>query len=626
MDKAVFVGTHYAAVSLFVFACWGVGNSVLRRLLDATPMSVWLATGLSACCGIGIAICFVQLLAIAGLLVTPALLTLLGVGVVIALWQVQRLHRMRTIAPAASRSRAPMHLHWTVWLLLLLGFGTVLFPLRPPYMWDELMYHLPHAQEWARTGRLQVNEWLRYPWAPFNYQLLYAAALVLSDDLMPHLLHALAGWLVALLLYQLTLRYAGHVVAFVATVAWLAIARHDFGNAYVELASALFVLAGWIGFMFWWNAAPQRWGGWLLPAAFFLGVAAGVKYQTLGLLPFFAAAVLLGERRPRPLLLALAAGLLPCIYWYGRNALLTGNPFEPLGSSLFGFQNWNADDMQRQLLDLSTSSNWPPLLVWPAIAAPLLPSIGRNPPLRMAALFSGYAVIVWLVTSHFARYLLPLYPLLLMLAACVVCRAAYLLVTRVAQPGRTGGVRVAFGQAAKARLQNVLIIALVALSVHTTARSLSNDWLQVASTPAQREAFLARQLWEYWGTTRFLHSLPQARIYQNGMEGAIYYAPHPIWGDQFGPWRYSDFVALDPIALAHKLDSLDLDTLVLRFEFNQNLRDNPQFPRCFERLRGDDTFGVYRVKHWQQPGGGHRTCQPVKIYRFVIGPSSADSP
>ena len=45
--------------------------------------------------------------------------------------------------------------------VLLNGPPTLLAPLSPPMAWDELAYHLPHAREWARSGRLVVTDWLR---------------------------------------------------------------------------------------------------------------------------------------------------------------------------------------------------------------------------------------------------------------------------------------------------------------------------------------------------------------------------------------------------------------------------------------------------------------------------------
>lgn len=45
---------------------------------------------------------------------------------------------------------------------------TLFAPLGPPISWDELMYHLPQARQWALSGQLSVNEWLRYPWFLYN--------------------------------------------------------------------------------------------------------------------------------------------------------------------------------------------------------------------------------------------------------------------------------------------------------------------------------------------------------------------------------------------------------------------------------------------------------------------------
>ena len=47
---------------------------------------------------------------------------------------------------------------WTWVAVALLALPTLLAPLSPPMAWDELAYHLPHAREWARSGRLVVTE------------------------------------------------------------------------------------------------------------------------------------------------------------------------------------------------------------------------------------------------------------------------------------------------------------------------------------------------------------------------------------------------------------------------------------------------------------------------------------
>lgn len=97
--------------------------------------------------------------------------------------------------------------------------------------------------------------------------------------------------------------------------------------------------------------AEQR-AVWLV--AFLFCVAAGSKYQVLWLLPLFGAALLRRHRLQGPGWRmrsgwptwrgAALAFALPCMYWYARNALLTGEPFNPLGGRLLGFTDWNLDD------------------------------------------------------------------------------------------------------------------------------------------------------------------------------------------------------------------------------------------------------------------------------------------
>ena len=72
-----------------------------------------------------------------------------------------------------------------------------------------------------------------------------------------------------------------------------------------------------------------------------MGVAVGSKYQALFFLPFLAMTLVLVDRRPSTLLLVLVCLVVPCGYWYARNAIMTGDPFNPLGGKLFGFTDWN---------------------------------------------------------------------------------------------------------------------------------------------------------------------------------------------------------------------------------------------------------------------------------------------
>ena len=99
-------------------------------------------------------------------------------------------------------------------------------------------------------------------------------------------------------------------------------------------------------------AAPAACAGSAL-AAFFLGAGGGLEVPGADL-PAAGGAVRDPARAPAQ---GLGAGarlcfLLPCIYWYARNAVMTGDPFNPIGARLFGFTNWNAADYKHQFDDV----------------------------------------------------------------------------------------------------------------------------------------------------------------------------------------------------------------------------------------------------------------------------------
>ncbi|HEY2256576.1 MAG TPA: glycosyltransferase family 39 protein, partial [Variovorax sp.] len=373
-----------------------------------------LETAMAATAGIGIVICVFQAIAIAGALNAAGVWTVVGLGLVAAVWQLPGwLRELRAGTPAPS----PMS-----WLdklalaaLALVALPMLVAPLAPPLVFDELMYHLPYAREVARTGMLGIDGWLRYPWFPYNFNLVYAGALLLGDDVLPHLLSAFAGGLSVWMVYRLGLLHASRLTGAVAAAVWLGIG--DYSSALIDTSVALFVLAACTA-LWWWHesaSAPQA-PRWLALAAFFLGVAAGSKYQALTVLPLVAVFVLKRERRPQVLALALVCFLVPCIYWYARNAWLTGDPFNPIGARVFGFTNWNAADYKNQFDDVQAHAAWPNGLLWAVLLAPFGLIWKRSAAVRAAGVFSAYSLFVWALTSRYPRYLTASMPILALVA------------------------------------------------------------------------------------------------------------------------------------------------------------------------------------------------------------------
>lgn len=588
MTEFAFFQKFYGALALLVFAFWGLGQATLHALKATTHKDRWLIGALATTLGMGCFIVLVQGLAVIGQLHRPALFVLLIVSWCLAGWHLWRAWRKRE---RSLSNHGPRLYTWhaldllALWAVLMALAPTLVAPLAPPLQWDELMYHLPHARQWASSGHLSVNDWLRFPWFPYNYDLLYACALLLKGDVLAHLLHALAGWLVALITYRFGLRQGGRLTACLATMTWLVLGGPLYESAYVDLGIALFLSAGAVALWLWLQNRQHI--TWLLVSAFMLGLAVGSKYQALLYLPFFGLVLLCCERRPVVWAQVTAVFLLPCAYWYGRNALATGDPFSPLGGRWFGFHDWNEWDLTAQFNDLKGVANWPPMALWPALLALCLPRFYRDSAWRSAMLLGLYATGVWYLTSHYDRYLLPIFPVLALLSAQVIGDLGKPLWRRCPQ---------IMLEPVWARQQFILLLSLVLVVLlggygwNASQRTLQ----QVAFTAEQRDAILTQQLPAY-PLVQKLHQPPGRRIYQFALENMTYYAPNPIWGEIFGPWRNHDRMQLGAKGLALRLRAEGFDTLLIRKDvlgLFEHDADFTQYFRSIDKAPGAEAFDI----------------------------------
>jgi hypothetical protein len=425
---------------------------------------------------------------------------------------------------------------------------------------------------------LEVSEWLRYPWFPYNYNLLYAAALVFGNDILPHLIHSSSGWLVAVLLYRFGRPRFDRSVALLAALTWLLLVRTQFGNAYVDMGLALFAWFGFVCFVEWWE---RREIGWLALAAFGMGLAVGTKYQALTLLPFFAGALLIARPSPRQFGVAALAFGLPCLYWYARNALMTGDPVAPLGGKVFGFSDWNLADYQAQFEDLRRVAALPSKLVWPSLFGCALAAWRARGPIRLVAAYAAYLVLAWAASSRYPRYLIPAYPVLALFSVTFTLEVLstagrYLSVTRD-------------------RLMLVMAVVLLAGAVGSSVVTLRRTWPSVASSREARELFLAERVTGYrmWS---YLREHPAGRIYQFELEDGIYYAPQPIWGDVFGPWRYADYAALGAPGLRSRLSREGFDSLLVHVLRGRSVLDKPGFSREFLLVHQEGDVQLFSIR------------------------------
>lgn len=599
-ETVTFVLGHYLMLAIFVWAFYGYGKLWEFALRLPPAGDRVLRAALRVAAGMGVFIIAMQLAGMLGGLGKDVVRLLLVAGMLLVFLRGSAQAALHAGIAAGSRP-----VGWNIWYCRVcwLAFAATLLllvtaPLYPPVHWDDLMYHLPHVREWLRAGRLTINEWIRYPYFPFNFHLLFAASMAVTGDLNSGLMHALAGWLAALVLYRAAANLAGPVSGFIAAFLWLFLAKGLFETSYIDMGVALFILCA-VVFFFMWLQDGRRQPALLVAAAFFLGLAAGTKYQAVVYLPFFALGALIHERRAGVWLKATLAFLLPCAFWYVRNTILTGNPVNPLAGGIFGYTDWNEADYAWQLADLRNARGWPPAELWLALLPLAFAAAWRDAGVRWLMLLSLYAVAVWCITSGYDRYLLPYYPVLSLLAALGIAYLARALPAFASAAGWQAAARrgaAAGAWALRSTAAGALVFALVSGLLAVKALPLLAASLQRLPVNAdQRHGHIAAHA-RHFGLLHGLQvSCPDAKVYQFGLEGGLFYGPRLTHGDHFGPWRYRDYENLSAPQLHQRLAEQGFALLALDARNAERLEAQADFRKYFEPVAASNGDKAYRL-------------------------------
>ena len=153
MTEFAFFQKFYGSLAMLILAFWGLGQTALSQLKAPTQNDRWLQGALATTLGMGLFVVVLQGLAVGGQLTRPALFVVLILCWGLAFWQSVRSWRQRasTGRPARAVTWQAHELFW-LWVVLVALAPTLVAPLTPPQQWDELMYHLPHASQWAASG------------------------------------------------------------------------------------------------------------------------------------------------------------------------------------------------------------------------------------------------------------------------------------------------------------------------------------------------------------------------------------------------------------------------------------------------------------------------------------------
>jgi len=642
-----FVGGHYLIILVFLLLAALIGERIVRRcaLTNGTNrLFLYTSLGTGA---IIVVLFFTALLKLFNIFFISSMTLVFMVFYVLRKDYVLFLHEIY----AGFRTFGSLLRKNWYWVIPLAGILSPLFllPLYPPIKWDEISYHLPYAHFYVENQGLGVNPFLRYPLYAHNINLLYALALLVSDDIVAHLLHASIAVLTTVGIYNLGTitsdRKTGALAAFLFLSSPLVLLLMK--TAYIDLGLTLFVFLGFYCLSMWSITGKDYW---LYLAGFATGIAAGSKYSGLMFIPLYVLWIGYEKRKFSLIAKFLMPALVFGAPWYIRNYIISGNPFSPFGGEFFGYWLWDENDLLNQSRNLFSGYGTPKnltsllMLPWNLILHPGKFMEGALSPAMIAAFisplfimkFSRYQrmlcifvfvnIVIWFFTSQILRYLLPVFPMMALLSATVLIRVYNTIIEKLRSifsksPFSAQLLRIAVSISAAVIIISPSFVgvktmvkvkdtihgfkALESINAFQTSyenylntelvRATMRDTLPV--TKQMRDSYLSKRV-RAFNLLQIANKTPSLNIYQIGFEDSFYFAEGKMIGDHFGPARYR--IVLDILPHSKKLhaslSSMDIQLFLMDKGGRFIMDFDSSFHDYFKLIAEDHHGKLYRLK------------------------------
>lgn len=471
------------------------------------------------------------------------------------------------------------------------------YVLRPEVAADSLSYHLPYAKFLAQNQSLAVNEFLRYPLNTLNFNLLYVIAYLVDGEILARMFHGMAALAVAIGLVEWGVKTNRALAGVFASFIWLStvIVTKLLSSAYIDLGLAMFVFAAALPFLL--IKKEQDDIDWQI-SAIFLGLAVGTKYLGLMYVPLFAAWFWVISKNPRYVAYYVLVSLLVGSPWYLYNVWVSGNPVHPFLQNLFGYWLWTAEDLRRQGDDLlikhGVDRTWleliklpyhfaedkyikhggiSGLMIWGLVISPLMLLVKTY---RWLACFVLINVVLWFFTSQILRYLLPVFPLIAILAAVSILQPLTWLAKKWINTDKQKWFRI---------INTCLVVLVLMWSLNHAHEKIKKRIVrgQLALTESQWQTMLEKKL-DYQIFSEANKHKPRAS-FKFGFNYANHYADHIIMGDWFGVANMASIArgAKSPETVAKHLRSKGVDLVIIDLS-------NPLFNRLDAKIKGSEYF------------------------------------
>jgi hypothetical protein len=613
-------------ITLWLLAlAWAMGDWLLARLgaSDSLPGADSPAPFEHTCLAVALGLALLAFLALClalagGLTAAWIRGALILLTLIRAPWLWDRFRRtLRSGAPGRF-SGTPGALPERGAVLALLGFVALVnfaWALAPEIQYDALNYQLAVPATYAAEHRLVNLPVYWHSYFAHLVNMVFALALALHGPAAAKLLVYATGILAALSAYALGRSlfhervglWAAALFYTTPLVGWLS------STAYVDLPVTLFFSASLMALLRW---RATRATGWIGVSGLLAGAALGSKLTALcaavSLLAVLAVLLWreagLSPARKAGALAAFLLGLgLVAAPWYLIVFVFTGNPFFPLFNGIFRSPGWDPvnTNLNAGLFGIGTSPGslvrLPFALTFDTsrfgeampdggvgLALALVPAVllgwkalsGKRLLLAITACY----LIVWAFNVQYARYYIPLLPVV-----CVLAMAA-----AVSVPER---------RLLRANLALVGVVLLAQVPLHFLQYWNIPERVPVplAFGAETREAFLGRALGGIYDAVRHLNAaaLPGEKTLTGGADAMRFYLKAPLasMSETFDLKRICD--ALPPARLAQNLLNNGYAWLLVNGEIDRNRPDpfsSSVFLRRFATLEFQHGSGrVYRI-------------------------------
>lgn len=230
---------------------------------------------------------------------------------------------------------------------------TLLISLSPSTYWDELHYHLTLPKLYLSRHKIGDIPELFYAQFPQTVEMLFLLSMLLSDDILPNLIHWAYGVLCALSVYAIGRRFYSKNAAILAAVIFFTtptVMRLS-TLAYIDLGTSLYVILSFFSILLWHDTKEIKY---FFLSAVFCGISFSTKHSAVIGFILLLIFILKNMRAVsvKQLFLFVAICFLIPSPFYLKSLYWTGNPVYPFLYSVFGGRHLTASISHQLTLDI----------------------------------------------------------------------------------------------------------------------------------------------------------------------------------------------------------------------------------------------------------------------------------